>query len=69
MKLDQNDKKQADFTVFALDPWGAHASFAPRGYAGHLNCGILVTALRKYLSFSDITKEVGTTKEMLILVT
>ena len=32
MKLDKNEAKQADFTVFAIDPRGTRASFAPPEY-------------------------------------
>ena len=34
MKLDEISQKQADFSVFALHPWGTRAPFAPNGYAG-----------------------------------
>ena len=47
VKLDPNYSQiQADFTVFALDPQGAHALFAPPGYAagflGHACFNILI---------------------------
>ena len=43
MKLDKMSPKQADFTVFAVDPQGTRTPFAPPGYAGAFKTSTDVT--------------------------
>ena len=44
-------QKQADFTVFASDPRGARAPFAPPGYAGEIRSSgnMMLIACKYYI--------------------